>query len=243
MASSPGDRDFLPTATWETLKQRAQLLQRLRQFFENRGFVEVDTPLLSHDSVVDLHIDPVSVTLLDDPRAAHVGRPMWLQTSPEFAMKRLLAAGAEKIYQITKAFRAGERGTHHNPEFTIVEWYRVGDDMPQGIELLAELARELLAAKSVDLISYQQAFERFVGINPHQASVTELARKSDSLNLNPPAGLAERDAWLNFLLASCVEPQLGIDRPVIVRLPSQPSGISANAMRRRDYQPRSGRTF
>ena len=112
-----------------------------------RGFLEVETPLLSADVTVDRHIDPIGVILADDPRRPDVGRPMWLQTSPEFAMKRLLAAGATAIYQVTRAFRNAERGPLHNPEFTMVEWYRAGDGMEEGIALLSELAEALLCAR------------------------------------------------------------------------------------------------
>ena len=100
--------DDLPSASLARLRTRALLLGRLRRFFDERGFLEVDTPLLSADTVVDLHLDPLPVTLFDDPRQPERGRPLWLQTSPEFAMKRLLAAGATAIYQVTHAFRAGE---------------------------------------------------------------------------------------------------------------------------------------
>src|SRR5688572_21350971 len=124
-----GMPDFLPTATLEMLKRRAELLKTVRWFFDDRGFLEVETPLLSRDTVVDRHLDPIPVTLFNDPRQHERGERLWLQTSPEFAMKRLLAAGATAIYQVTKAFRGGrESGPQHNPEFTIVEWYRVGDD-------------------------------------------------------------------------------------------------------------------
>src|SRR5437763_351728 len=112
--------DFLPSASPEMLVARAALLKRLRAFFDSRGFLEVETPLLSHDVVVDRHLDPLWVTLFPDPREPHMGPRLWLQTSPEFAMKRLLVTGAktlDSIYQITRAFRGGEIGPLHNPEF------------------------------------------------------------------------------------------------------------------------------
>lgn len=216
MASSSSDQSFLPTATWEMLQFRSRLMQRLRSFFADRGFVEVETPLLSRDAVVDIHIDPIPVSLFADPRAPDCGRRMWLQTSPEFGMKRLLATGADRIFQITKAFRAGEQGAYHNPEFTIVEWYRIGDDLQRGIELLANLARSLIGADRVELISYEQAFLQHVGVNAHRATAAELARRATALQLNPPAALNDRDSWLNFLLHSCVEPHLGATCPTIL---------------------------
>src|SRR4051794_13106992 len=109
---------FLPSASLKTLQLRADLLARVRRFFDERGFLEVETPLLSADIVVDRHLDPISAVLADDVRDPDAGRRLWLQTSPEFGMKRLLASGATAIYQITRAFRNAEIGPLHNPEFT-----------------------------------------------------------------------------------------------------------------------------
>src|SRR5204863_8747039 len=116
----PGD--FLPAAPWPTLRRRAELLRELREFFHQRGFLEVETPILSADIVVDRHLDPFSTVLADDARRPEVGRRLWLQTSPEFGMKRLLAAsaepaGANAIYQVSRVFRNGERGRLHNRGF------------------------------------------------------------------------------------------------------------------------------
>jgi lysyl-tRNA synthetase class 2 len=134
-------RNFLPTASLERLRQRANILKNVRSFFDQREFMEVETPVLSRDTVIDQHIQPIGIpakTILENtvPTSGEQTQ-LWLQTSPEFGMKRLLAAGADAIYQISKSFRAGERGRLHNPEFTMLEWYRVGDDMASGIELLA----------------------------------------------------------------------------------------------------------
>jgi lysyl-tRNA synthetase class 2 len=199
------------------LRFRAALLWRLRQFFEDRGFLEVETPILSHDAVADLHIDPIPVLLLRDARDLKSGRAMWLQTSPEFGMKRLLAAGAQRIYQVTKAFRTGECGARHNPEFTIAEWYQVGDSLQAGMELLADLARALLAVEQVETLSYESAFTRHVGVNPHTATPEQFAERARRLHLAPPANPSgQKDDWLNYLLAECVEPNLGQSSPVIL---------------------------
>ena len=114
---------------------------------------------------------------------------MWLQTSPEFAMKRLLAAGATAIYQVARAFRAGERGRLHNPEFTIVEWYRVGDGLTQGMQLLSELAEDLLESGPAEQWTYREAFLAHVGIDPHPATGAELAEVARSRGLAVPSGL------------------------------------------------------
>ena len=139
-----------------------------------RGFLEVETPLLSADVVVDRHLDPLAVTLPKDPRQPDHGRRMWLQTSPEFGMKRLMAAGAQAIYQITRAFRAGEAGPRHNLEFTIVEWYRRDDSMETGMQLLSELADALLGLGPAERLSYAEAFSRHAGVDPHRCTVGDL---------------------------------------------------------------------
>ena len=210
--------DFLPTADWAHLRLRAELLAKVRQFFAQRGFLEVETPILSADVVVDRHLDPIAVTLPDDARRPDVGRRMWLQTSPEFGMKRLLAAGAESIYQITRAFRAGEFGSRHNPEFTMVEWYRRGDSMRAGMQLLSELAEATLARGAAEVLSYAEAFGQHVGVDPHGASAAELESCAARHGVNVAPGFAggDRDAWLNLLLAELVEPHLGTSRPTIL---------------------------
>ncbi len=236
MADSPLD-DFRPTASLENLRLRARLLARLREFFSRHEFLEVETPILSADTVIDRYLDPLSVTLFDDPRTPDVGRRMWLQTSPEFAMKRLLAAGAERIYQVTRAFRGAESGELHNPEFTMVEWYRVGDSMETGIALLGDLACELLDTDRVSRSSYGEAFQRHVGIDPHRAAASELAVAAKSHGVAIPGDMPEddRDEWLNLLLATLVEPNLGIERPEI--LYDYPASQAALAQVRNDNPP------
>ena len=122
---SPSKPEFAPTASLARLAERAKLLAKLREFFVDRGFLEVETPLVASEIIPELHIEPLR---LEDGT--------FLQASPELHMKRLLAAGAPAIFQVTRSFRAGERGRLHNPEFTMVEWYRTGDDMLAGIDLL-----------------------------------------------------------------------------------------------------------
>jgi lysyl-tRNA synthetase class 2 len=217
-AGSVKAMDFLPTATLANLKLRARLLRRIREFFDGRGFLEVETPVLSADTVVDRHLDPLPVTLLDDPREPAVGRTLWMQTSPEFGMKRLLAAGATAIYQIAHVFRGGERGAWHNPEFTMVEWYRAGDGMPEGIQLLADFTDQLLGMGAAERISYRQAFLSHVELDPLTATGPQLAEVARRRGLAIPPGLdvADRDAWLDLLLVECIQPHLGRGRPTIV---------------------------
>lgn len=151
-ASAPHDGDFRPTASLECLRLRARLLAAARDFFHRHGYWEVETPLLSHDVLVDAHLEPFGVHRSDAPTTEGTGpRPeLFLQTSPEFAMKRLLAAGAQSIYQITRAFRRGEVGRLHNPEFTLLEWYRVGDTYYRQMQFTEDLVRWVFRSAADD---------------------------------------------------------------------------------------------
>jgi lysyl-tRNA synthetase class 2 len=133
-------------------------------------------------------------------------------------MKRLLAAGADAIYQVTRSFRGGEQGRLHNIEFTIVEWYRRGDSMQAGIELLSELADELLGLGPVEPISYREAFVRHVGVDPLTGDTQALIRAARDRNIPLPDSIlrSDRDAWLDILMVECVEPHLGCQQPTIL---------------------------
>lgn len=207
MKPGSSNDSFLPSASLAALKLRADLLRRLRKFFDERGFVEVETPLLSNEIIPELHIEPIQTATGD-----------FLQASPELHMKRLLAAGATAIYQVTRSFRRDEHGPLHNREFTIVEWYRVGDNMDAGIGLLDELMQELLTTPPVLRTSYAKAFERILQVNPNIAAIDDFAAIAKNAGLSIPAGmpLDNRDEWLNLLLATYIESQLGRDRPEIM---------------------------
>jgi lysyl-tRNA synthetase class 2 len=209
-------QDFLPSASLALLETRTAWLRRVREFFDSRGFLEVETPLLSHDVVVDRHLDPLSVILFDDPRQPELGKKLWLQTSPEFGMKRLLAAGMKAIYQVTRAFRGGEAGDLHNPEFTMVEWYRAGDDYEAGMRLLGEFAAELLGRGTPTRLSFRAAFLRYAHIDPLAATPEQLAEAAAHAGGQEPDYDAPRDALLDVLLVERVERQLGITEPVIL---------------------------
>lgn len=203
--------DFRPTASIENLKARSEILDRVHHFFRQRQFIHVETPLLSCDTVIDQHLHPVKVdheSVLGNVDSNNV--PFWLQTSPEFAMKRLLAGGATAIYQICKAFRREERGSIHNPEFTMLEWYRVGDDMQAGMDLLAELVETILDRPSTVRMTYADAFEQFVKVDAMSASVEQLRQACDSHGVDSTCfnDSTNRDDWLNLLLTSVVEPAL-----------------------------------
>ena len=210
--------DFPPSAAWPVLRLRAELLRRVRAFFDERGFLEVETPILSADVVVDRHLDPFSTVLCDDPRRPEAGRRLWLQTSPEFHMKRLLAAGAAAIYQTSRVFRNAEQGPLHNPEFTMLEWYRRGDGLQEGMQLLDDLCQALLNRGPADRLTYAEAFQRHVGLEPHTSTVHDLAEAVAAAGIAVPESLSrdDRDAWLDLLLVERVQPSLGQVRPLIL---------------------------
>jgi lysyl-tRNA synthetase class 2 len=217
MPSPP--HDHRPTASLAALRLRARLLAALRRFFDERGFWEVETPLLSHDVCVDAWLDPFIVR---DIGTAGGGEAMYLQTSPEFAMKRLLAAGAEAIYQVTRSFRRGEVGRLHNPEFTIIEWYRAGSTIVEQMDLVEQLVRTAVEQSNLGVhargplaqpfirLAYDAAFERFAGRSVLSATCGDLAQLAErhAVSVPPQFSRDDRDAWLNLLLASVVEPRL-----------------------------------
>jgi elongation factor P--(R)-beta-lysine ligase len=207
--------DFLPTASWENLRLRADLLRRLRVFFHTQGFLEVETPILSSDTVVDRHLDPFHIEISTTEKPP---RHLWLQTSPEFAMKRLLAAGAKAIYQISRVFRQGEQGPLHNPEFTMVEWYRAGDAMAEGMQFTSDLAEIMLGRGPARQVSYRDAFIEHAGVDPLLSDTAALISAARKQGIQIPASLSsdDRDGWLDLLLVERVQPHLGLDCPMLL---------------------------
>jgi lysyl-tRNA synthetase class 2 len=218
-------------------------LAEVRRFFDARGYWEVDTPIVSQERGVDAHLESFLVvgepTALAEPSARTVwANPRYLQASPEFAMKRLLAAGAEAIYQVAHVFRSGERGKLHNPEFTMVEWYRVGDTHHDQMQVVEDLVVAVCRAaqdrcekmnavaagteRSSDALStpflrttYREAFVRHAGGDVVSMETRQIRNWAGKRGLHAPPGLTDddRDGWLNWLLAELVEPHLGRDRP------------------------------
>ncbi len=207
-----------PSCTLDMLQRRARLLQQVRKFFDDRGFIEVQTPCLSADTVVDVHLDPPTLPAaqLDIP-AVELPEELFLQTSPEFAMKRLLAAGARAIYQIAPAFRAGERGPLHNPEFTMLEWYRVGDSAADGINLLDQFSQFTLGAEPCQRLTYREAFQRYEGLDPVDASLADLRAAAGKWDASLAAALGDdREALLDLLLSLSLQPRMSAHAPVIL---------------------------
>ncbi len=209
-----------PGADGTTLRLRADLLRRIRAFFAEREVLEVETPALSAAAIPDPHLASFAVRYTGP--GPHHGQTLYLHTSPEFPMKRLLAAGSGCIYQIARVFRDGEAGRRHNPEFTLLEWYRVGFDHHRLMREVADLVTELLAGRvplaEPERLSYQEIFQRQLGINPHRATVAELAAIAKTQNVSIPSGMpvGDPDPWLDLLLTHCIEPELGRGRLTFV---------------------------
>lgn len=191
-----------PSADLGLLRARAEMLASIRDFFRARDVLEVETPLLCRSGVTDPAIEPLLVET-----GASVSRRRYLQTSPEYAMKRLLAAGSGPIFQITRAFRDGEAGSRHNPEFTLLEWYRPDYDHHRMMTEVAELLCHCLGERPEQRISYRQLFLDCLGVDPLTAPVGKLqAIARERVDVGTLAG--DRDLWLDLLLSHLIEPQL-----------------------------------
>ena len=202
-----------PSATLETLRARASLLARIRAFFAEHDVLEVNTPMLSEAATVDPNIHSWRAESTDFGWR-------WLHTSPEFAMKRLLAAGSGPIFQICPVFRADETGRLHNPEFTMLEWYRPGYDHHQLIDEVEALMTAVLPAGRVSMpsqrLSYRDAVVREAGIDPHGATTTDLRSCLKQQDIAEPDNITDEEAadpnfWLDLLMGVCVGPKLGQD--------------------------------
>ena len=218
---SDASGDWRPSATLEVLKLRARMLERIRAFFSARDVLEVDTPALSSAATPDPALASL-VTRYTGPGAPH-GQALYLHTSPEFPMKRLLAAGSGSIYQICKVFRNGEAGRSHNPEFTMLEWYRVEMDHHRLMDEVADLVSHALAGQpalqSPEKLSYREIFERRVGIDPHTATASDCAQAARAHGVTIPADLFEHHdvaIWRDLLLSHLIEPGLGQGRLTFV---------------------------
>lgn len=208
---------WLPTASLTVLKRRSRLLRHIRQFFETRSVMEVDTPHWSRFGVTDVH--------LENLRTTDGG---FLLTSPEYPMKRLLAAGLGDIFQLGHVFRRDESGPRHNLEFTMLEWYRVGWDDERLMDEVAELCRSVADEPGLvaETVSYQTVFERSGLPDPHRAELSSL-RACVEARLNAQAGDWSRDECLDALMAMVVEPELPRDRLVFVtRYPASQAALA-----------------
>jgi lysyl-tRNA synthetase class 2 len=212
---STGDADWQPSASSARLAARAALLARTREFFAARGVLEVDTPLLVNAPVSDVHIHSARVRLA---ATSDAGAPLseapalFLHTSPEYAMKRLLASGSGDIYQICHVVRGFELGRLHNPEFTLVEWYRLGFSLDALMGEVEALVRALLgpdaSERGSERLTYREVFLRELALDPFTASNAELTQAATPLGLEGAAP-EDRDGWLEILMGARVGPRLG----------------------------------
>ncbi|OEE17176.1 elongation factor P--(R)-beta-lysine ligase [Aliivibrio fischeri] len=208
-------QNWMPSASIEQLQQRADILTAIRSFFSERKVMEVDTPAMSHATVTDVHLHTFQTDFIGPGYAD--GIHLYFMTSPEFHMKRLLAAGSGCIYQINKAFRNEEAGRYHNPEFTMLEWYRLGFDHHDLMDEMNELLTLVLKCDNAERMTYQEAFIQVLGVCPLEASMDELRAVAAPLGLSDIADIEEdRDTLLQLLFSMGVEVKIGQDVPAFV---------------------------
>ncbi len=221
--------DWQPTADIGTLRKRARLLARVRAFFADRGVLEVETPVLGHGGSTDVHLASLSCQVITS-----AGRErLWLQTSPEAHMKRLLAAGSGPIFQLARSFRDGEVGRRHNLEFTMLEWYRPGMALDALIEETTDLVAAVLERNlgPARRLRYRALFRDLLAIDPFTVELSELRRLAGEWG-NLDASALSRDACLDLLMGLVIEPQLG--REGIEVVVDYPASHAALARRHRD---------
>ncbi|WP_261642383.1 elongation factor P--(R)-beta-lysine ligase [Erwinia mallotivora] len=206
---------WLPSAPIANLLKRAAIIAEIRRFFADRGVLEVETPAMSQATVTDIHLFPFQTRFVG-PGAAD-GLDLYLMTSPEYHMKRLLAAGSGPIFQLCRSFRNEEAGRHHNPEFTMLEWYRPHYDMYRLMNEVDDLLQQVLECPPAETLSYQQAFIRHLEIDPLSADKAQLREVADKLGVGDLANREEdRDTLLQLLFVIGVEPQIGKEKPAFV---------------------------
>jgi len=206
--------NWKPSATLEALHARAALNRSIREFFIETNALEVELPILNHAPVADMNIEPITVS------ASDVMPKLYLHTSPEYSMKRLLCAGSGDIYALGKVFRAGEAGGRHNPEFTMLEWYRLGMDHQELMHEVADLLDELFNDSDIELedaplfLTYQQAVIQYAGLDPFSASDDDIK----VLGIELAAGDLElnRDGWLDMIMSHKVEKALPQNQLVFI---------------------------
>ena len=200
-----------PSASQAALKSRAQQLSFVRGFFAQRGVLEVETPVLGRFGVTDVNLDSIHAQVAAGTRAGG-----WLQTSPEYHMKRMLAAGSGSIYQVSRVFRNGELGRRHNPEFSMLEWYRPGFDDVALMAEVSDLVCAWLGCERPDVIQYRDALKRWADIDPFPATDQELRRRCEQWLEPGQLNDLGRDGCLDLLMSFAVEPHLGRGRPVFI---------------------------
>lgn len=210
-----------PSATITALRGRAAVVDQIRRFFADQGVLEVDTPALSRAAVSDPHLFPFATAFIPDGG----GVPTWhyLQTSPEYPMKRLLAAGSGPIWQLCKVFRNGESGGRHNPEFSMLEWYRPGFDHHRLMDEVDELVSGIIGCAPARRVLYATLFTDLLGLDIHACSDAQLA--SEARTRCGFTGDLTRDGWLELLFSHCIEPQL-IEPTLVYAFPASQAALA-----------------
>ena len=227
------------SALLQALRRRAALNAMIRRFFAQREVLEVETPILSAAGNTEPNIDSFHTDFSGHRDAG--ARRRWLRTSPEFPLKRLLAAGVGDCYELGRVFRNGEAGGRHNPEFTMLEWYRVGWDHHRLIDETAALVQQALAlvgrVATLQVIDYRTLYLQRVGVDPFEASIAELRLPLAGIQIDA-AGLG-RDDWLDLLMTHCIQPHF--DDTVMTVVHDWPASQAALARIRDDTPPRAER--
>lgn len=211
--------DWQPTASLDMLRIKARLLNKLRAFFAEKDILEVQTPVLSQAGNTDPSIESFVIGQHED--ANHNIRPSFLNTSPEFSMKRLLAAGYGSMYQISPVFRQDEQSKRHNPEFTLLEWYRIDFDhhalMGEVNSLIRYVAEEFISLERSQFFTYKDAMVTFANVDPFVASEEELREATVKAGIDG-VGMDDmpRDSWLDLLMCEVVEKKLPLNCPVFI---------------------------
>ncbi|WFE72331.1 EF-P lysine aminoacylase EpmA [Halomonas sp. M1] len=224
--------NWQPTATIETLHERARLIAIVRAFFAQRGVLEVETPILGQGGSTDVHLASLSTLARTDKGQ----RKLWLQTSPEFHMKRLLAAGSGPIFQLAKSFRNGEVGARHNIEFTMLEWYRPAFTLAQLIDETTTLVANVLPSFAGPVVRYRyrELFHTYLAVDPFTTSLETLRTLAAERGHMSAQTLAKegRDTCLDLLMSMVIEPQLGQQELSVVL--DYPASQAALARRHQD---------
>ncbi|MDH4125880.1 MAG: EF-P lysine aminoacylase EpmA [Gammaproteobacteria bacterium] len=206
--------NWRPTSPAAVARRRAAMLERVRGYFAARDVLAVDTPALSAWTCTDPHIESIAAQRIE-------ASTDYLQTSPESAMKCLLAAGYPDIYSISRVFRAGEQGPRHLPEFTLLEWYRLGFDLAEMVAdttaLIAHCLMQPELEQQVEILNYADIFQRLLGVNVFTAGIDELAAAADADRSLRTALGNDRDAWLDLLLATRIANAFAPTRLTVLR--------------------------
>ena len=211
---SISERHWQPSATLDILRQRTALINQIRHFFAERDVLEVDTPVLSHATVTDPLVTGIPAIFQEIGSTQE--KRLYLQTSPEYGMKRLLAAGMGSIFQMSKSFRQGEVGKLHNPEFTMLEWYRLGFDHHALMDEMDVLLQLILQAGPARRMTYAEAYWQYLNLDAHTASEETLAACARQQNIPLSEDLPNRSAWLDLLWTHCIEPFIAEEQPLFL---------------------------